>query len=117
MFLRKFHILLLCSFFIPSLCFAQSIFSGREDDDVKPNESALLNSIFGKPVENPNARWERFKSLQEYGLSGQVDQSSNMVPDPKEEETLNQYYQSKDPFSTSERMGRVQDLQDETNLD
>ena len=95
---------------IPAFCFAQSIFSGRDDDEPVRTESALLDSFFGKQTENPNAKWGKFKSLQEYGLSGQSDQSNLTLSDPQALDAERAYFKSKDPFSTENRMGRVNDL-------
>ena len=106
--MRKLFIILLL---LPSLVSAETVFSEPEDEDeVAPPEGDPYFSYFtGGPVVKPKKlRWDKFRSLEEYGQSSETT-SSEVVYDPHEEEVKQLYKKSKDPFSNSDRIKEVEE--------
>lgn len=94
--------------FFPTIISAQSIFSDDEDSSFRKEENSLLGSFFGSAQGGSQKEsWGRFKPLEEYGQSPVPVTEERLPPDPSEIKAAQDYYNSKDPFSNSNRLEQV----------
>lgn len=90
---------------------AQSIFSEREEEVLTPKDQPYVASFFGGDEKKAqDAKWGKFKKLEDYGQNSDTSYSDSIKYDPAEAAAASDYQRSKDPFSNDDRLQNVQNV-------